>query len=72
MKRGYVYDVERCGIRESFEELGGTLNGVKAVIVGRKLEYPSVVAMDGSGMSAEFSWNALRRRIKTGRVHIKT
>lgn len=65
-----IMDAERCSIMERFDELGGTLDGRKATIAGRCEDFPRVIALDGTGLSVEFSWHALRRRVDSGMVSL--
>jgi len=66
-----MLDAERCSVMERFEELNGTLNGRPAIISGRRLDFPHVLTLDGSGIRAEFAWETLRHCVKVGRVNLK-
>ena len=57
-------DAERASIMERFEERGGTLDGLPALVTGRALDFPRVFQRwhgNGPQMQAEFSWEALDR-----------
>lgn len=70
MKR--ICDAERCSIMERFDELHGTINGKRATVSGRALDFPHVVALDGSGVKVEFAWATLRRAVDSGNVDLKS
>ena len=67
-----ICDAERSCIMERFDELGGTIDGARATVCGRKLDFPFVVSLDGSNKRIEYTWATLRHLVDTGRVHIRT
>ncbi len=67
-----ILDAQRCAIMERFEAQKGTLDGRPAAIRGRKLDFPSVVTIDGSNITAQFSWQTLDRVTKAGTCQLKS
>jgi murein tripeptide amidase MpaA len=62
---------KRQEIMDRFVDMHGSLDGHRAVIKGKLLDFPIVWCLNGIDQ-AEFSWYTLEKAVSTGNVHLKT
>jgi hypothetical protein len=64
MSKRVVSDAERASIMERFEERGGTLDGLPALVTGRHYDFARVFQRwhgNGPQVQAEYAWETLDR-----------